>query len=149
MFLKICLSPKCCNSGKQVILVGYFRTMGDCWAYYSLHLLEVTIWKLSWDRQENYSDLLPASYVFNLGFWFVPKSLPCICISVLTAVEGVCTWLDLSMDSTFSLINFGFNIFRKWFTIDLKKISCLHSKFKLKLVCKILKMLFVHMYWHS
>lgn len=53
-------------------------------------------------------------------------------------MKGVCVliWPSAWGLRSASLI-FVFNIFRKWFIIDFLKNSCLHPKFKLKLVHKI------------
>ena len=197
MFLTIRFSPKCSHSGNQVILLGCCREQWcGCWAYSSLHLLEVTIWKISFffkkylfiylwlcwvfvsvrglslvaasgghsssrcaslslsrplllrstdsrcagsvvvahgpscsaacgifpdqgsnpcplhwqaysqplrhqgsperfleaDRRENSSALLPASYLFRLGVWFAPKSLPCICVCGMSRKQSSWVW---------------------------------------------------------
>lgn len=137
MFLKICFSTKCYDSGNQVILVSSFRKNNGVWL--SLFILSSfgghSLKAFFWDRQENHSALLQASYLFEFGVWLAPKLLPCICVFGMSRKQTstgnkeircrtdyngrVCTWLVFSMGSMLSLINFAFNIFRKWFNINI------------------------------
>ena len=60
------------------------------------------------------------------------------------------TWMDLDGTMLSEVSQKEKNKLRKWFNKDIvKKIFCLHPKFKLRVVCKILRMLFVHIYQYS
>lgn len=150
MFLKICSSPKCNDSGKQVILVGYFRTM--VWllslflhSSFEDHNLKVFLGPIH-KKIIPLSSHLPAylnlvlfcSKVVALYMYISADYNGVGCVLIWRSARGLCS-ASLILPSMYS----GNGLFR------FLKNSCLHPKFKLKLVYNILKMLLVHTHTHT
>lgn len=123
------------DSGSQVILVGYFRTV--LWllslflpSSFGGHNLRAFL------RQLGKKIIPPSSQsLLSIGTWCLVCSSHCPVYVYMECQEsrvqqhkemrcsvdysgGGCTWLAFSMGSMFSFINFALKIFRKWFITD-------------------------------